>query len=96
VSKLAVQFDDLRSQSNGVKNGANEVHDILTKLTAQISDLASRWEGGTSEAFRQRWDDWKAGAQSVQQAMDAMGDFLSTAANTYEETENSLKTAASS
>ena len=96
MAKLAVQFEDLRTQSTAVKHGANEVHDILAKLTAQISDLASRWEGGTSEAFHQRWDDWKTGAQNVQQAMDAMGDFLGKAADTYEETENQLKTAAGS
>ena len=94
MPKLAVQSEDLRDQSNAVKNGANEVSDILTRLTQQISDLASRWEGGASEAFQSRWQEWQTGAKNVQQAMDDMGVFLQQAAEAYEETENSLKTAA--
>ena len=96
MPKLAVQSEDLRHQSDAVKNGANEVSDILSRLTQQISDLASRWEGGASEAFQSRWQEWQTGASKVQQAMDDMGLFLGQAAQAYEDTENSLKSAASS
>jgi WXG100 family type VII secretion target len=96
MPKLAVQSEDLRQQSGAVRSGANEVSDILGRLTAQISDLASRWEGGASQAFQTRWTDWQQGAQQVQQAMDAMGQFLEQAAQAYEDTEESLKTAAGS
>jgi 6 kDa early secretory antigenic target len=96
VPKLAVQSEDLRQQSAAVKTGAAEVNDILSKLTSQISNLASAWEGGASQAFQSRWTDWQQGAQQVQQAMDAMGEFLTSAAQAYEETEESLRSAASS
>jgi WXG100 family type VII secretion target len=96
VPKLAVQSEDLRSQSAAVRNGASNVHETLSTLTNQIADLASRWEGGASQAFQNRWTDWQQGAQQVQQAMDAMGEFLGKAADAYEATEDSLKSAASS
>lgn len=94
MAQLAVQSEDLRSQSGAVKNGSAEVTDILGRLTAQIADLASRWEGGASQAFQSRWDEWKTGAQNVQQAMDDMGVFLEQAAHAYEETEANLQQAA--
>ena len=96
MPKLAVQSEDLRAQSGAVKSGANEVNDILSRLTQQISDLAAAWEGGASQAFQDRWREWQNGAQNVQQAMDDMGEFLRQAAEAYEETENSLKSAAGS
>ncbi len=94
MPKLAVQSEDLRDQSNAVQSGANEVNDILGRLTQQIGDLASRWEGGASEAFQSRWQEWQDGARNVQRAMDDMGVFLKQAAEAYEETEASLKSAA--
>ncbi|HYH32051.1 MAG TPA: WXG100 family type VII secretion target [Pseudonocardia sp.] len=94
MAKLAVQSEDLRAQSDAVKTGAGEVSDILSRLTAQIADLAGRWEGGASQAFQGRWQEWQSGAQQVQQAMDGMGVFLAQAAQAYEETEESLKSAA--
>ena len=95
MAKLAVQSEDLRTQSAAVKSGAADVNDVLGRLTAQIADLAARWEGGASQAFQARWQDWQTGAQSVQQAMDAMGIFLEQAAGAYEETEETLRSAAS-
>jgi WXG100 family type VII secretion target len=96
MAKLAVQSEDLRAQAAAVKTGAAEVNDILGKLTTQIADLAGRWEGGASQAFQARWQEWQSGAQSVQHAMDGMGVFLEQAAQAYEETEDNLKSAASS
>jgi 6 kDa early secretory antigenic target len=90
MAQLAVTFEDLRTQSTSVQTGATDVNDILTRLTAQIADLAARWEGGASQAFQSRWQEWQAGAKSIQQAMDDMGVFLRTAAETYERTEQEL------
>ncbi|MCE3552390.1 WXG100 family type VII secretion target [Pseudonocardia sp. RS11V-5] len=94
MAQLAVTFEDLRTQSAAVQTGAADVNDILTRLTSQIADLAARWEGGASQAFQSRWQEWQSGAQSIQQAMDDMGRFLQTAADTYEQTEQGLQQAA--
>ena len=95
MAQLTVQSEDLRAQSGYVKSGAADVNETLGRLTAQIEDLASRWEGGASQAFQARWNDWQTGARSVQHAMDAMGVFLEQAAQAYEDTEDNLKSAAS-
>lgn len=96
MAQLTVQSEDLRSQSAAVQRGAAEVSDTLTQLTTQIADLASRWQGGASQAFQSRWQEWQAGAKNIQQAMDDMGRFLGTAAETYEQTEAGLQQAAGS
>lgn len=94
MARIGVQSEDLRQQASAVKAGAAEVNDILGRLTGQIQTLASTWEGAASAAFQTRWQEWQAGAAQVQQAMDGMGIFLDQAAQTYEETEESLRAAA--
>jgi WXG100 family type VII secretion target len=94
MAKLAVQSEDLRQQAAAVKTGASNVSDVLNRLTSQIADLAAAWEGGASQAFQTRWQEWQSGAQNVQRAMDDMGVFLEQAAQAYEETETSLQQAA--
>lgn len=96
MAQLTVQSEDLRTQSAAVQSGAAEVNETLSRLTSQIADLASRWQGGASQAFQSRWQEWQAGAKNIQQAMDDMGRFLGTAAETYEQTEAGLQQAAGS
>jgi WXG100 family type VII secretion target len=94
MAQLTVTFQDLRDQSSNVQQGAADVNETLTRLTGQIADLAGRWEGGASQAFQDRWQEWQNGAKAIQQAMDDMGRFLGTAADTYEQTEQGLQQAA--
>jgi WXG100 family type VII secretion target len=94
MNKLTVDSSDLRAQAGQVKSGSSEVSEILSRLTAQITELAGRWEGSASQAFQSRWQEWQTGAQSVQQAMEGMGLFLDSAAQAYEDTEASLSNAA--
>ena len=94
MAKLTVQSEDLRSQSGQVKNGAADVNATLTRLTGQIQALAASWDGAASQAFQTRWQEWQTGAQGVQLAMENMGMFLDQAAQAYEDTEESLRSAA--
>ena len=94
MQKLTVQSDDLEHQSTEVQRGAEQVNETLTRLGNQITQLASNWGGGASDAFRDRWDEWQKGARDVQQAMDDMAKFLHNAADTYAQTEDQIKSAA--
>ena len=93
MARIGVDSEDLRQHSSVVTTGANQVSEILTRLTGQIQDLAARWEGAASEAFQGRWHDWQQGATQIQQAMDEMGTFLAQAAEAYEATEDGLRSA---
>jgi WXG100 family type VII secretion target len=93
MARLAVQSEDLHTQSDAVNTGSQQVDEILKRLTAQIVDLAGRWEGGASEAFQTRWQEWQTGADSIRHAMEDMGRFLHQAGLAYENTEQELRTA---
>lgn len=95
MAKIGVQSEDLRQLSTTVRTGSGEVNDLLSRMTGQLQQLASTWEGAASEAFQTRWQDWQTGATQVQQAMEAMGVFLEQAAQSYETTEEELRAAAS-
>lgn len=94
MARLAVQPEDLHNQSLAVQSGAADVSDILGRLTTQIQELAAAWEGGASQAFQTRWQEWQTGAQNVRQAMEDMGMFLQRAAEAYATTEESLRSSA--
>lgn len=92
--RITVTSEDLTAQCNQVGRGADEVGAILDRLTQEISNLASSWEGAASSAFQQRWQEWQAGARQITDAMIAMGGFLGEAAMAYEENEQRLSSAA--
>lgn len=94
MAQIGVHSEDLHSQSQQVARGSAEVHDVLGRLTAQIADLAGRWEGGASQAFQSTWHDWQNSATQVHQAMESMGQFLEQAAVAYENTETEIRNAA--
>ena len=94
MQKLTVQSEDLKSQSDQVQNGAQHVEDILARLGNEIQQLAANWAGGASDAFHDRWEEWDRGARNVQQAMQDMAQFLKHAAETYEQTEENIRSAA--
>ena len=94
MQKLTVQSEDLKSQSDQVQHGSQQVEDIVGRLGSQIQQLAANWAGGASDAFHQRWEEWQQGARDIQQAMDDMSQFLRNAADAYEQTEEQIKSAA--
>jgi WXG100 family type VII secretion target len=91
MAKVAVQSEELHTQSAAVKSGAADVSEILGRLTSQITNLAGQWEGSASQAFQARWQEWQSGAQNVQQAMEHMGLFLDQAGDAYEQNEEALR-----
>jgi WXG100 family type VII secretion target len=94
MNKLTVQSEDLRQQGVNVSHGAETVNTTLSQLTAQISNLAAQWEGGASQAFQARWQEWQQGARQVHEAMEHMSQFLRQAAESYEQNEAAIQQAA--
>lgn len=94
MATIGVQSEELHAQHGRVINGASEVEAILSRLTGEIANLAGSWQGSASQAFQSRWQEWQTGATQVQQAMQNMGQFLQQAAQSYETTEEELRSAA--
>ena len=92
--KLGVQSEDLRTESAHVQAGAADVGEILGRLSTEIQNLASNWQGEAYEAFLGHWQHWQQGAEQIHKAMDEMSNFLTQAATQYEETEHAIKSAA--
>jgi WXG100 family type VII secretion target len=94
MATFSVTSEELHAQSTRVATGAADVEATLTRLSAEIANLAASWQGGASQAFQSRWQEWQAGARQVQDAMANMGAFLQEAATQYEATEEGLRAAA--
>jgi WXG100 family type VII secretion target len=94
MATFAVTSEELSTQSSRVGIGAADVEATLTRLSSEIANLAASWQGGASQAFQTRWQEWQAGAKQVQEAMANMGTFLQEAATQYETTEEGLRSAA--
>jgi WXG100 family type VII secretion target len=92
--KLGVQSEELRTEAQHVQTGAADVGQILGKLSTEITNLASNWNGDAYDAFLGHWQHWQQGAEQIRNAMDEMSTFLTKAAAQYEETEHAIKSAA--
>jgi WXG100 family type VII secretion target len=94
MSLIKVTSEELHTQSTQVSSGATTVEDVVTQLSGQISDLASRWEGAASASFQDMYQQWQQGARQCNDAMKSIAAFLSSAATTYEEAEEQIRQAA--
>src|SRR4051812_10679387 len=94
MSFIKVTPEELRTQADQVTRGATEVQDILSRLLGQVRDLAGRWEGAGSSSFQALFDEWNRGADMTKQGMEGMAQFLTGAAQQYEETDQAIGQAA--
>lgn len=91
---IAVTPEELHTQSAQVAAGAEQINELVTRLMAEVQDLAGRWQGAGSAAFQQLFDEWRQGAQMTKQGMDGIAQFLNSAAQAYADTDAQIQSAA--
>ncbi|MGH8907525.1 MAG: WXG100 family type VII secretion target [Egibacteraceae bacterium] len=88
---IKVTSDQLRSVSNQLRTGSDDVSQQLQSMESQVKALVDAdWEGAASDSFRDLWDQWHTGARQVKEALDGISQQLGTAAQTYQDTEDQL------
>ena len=87
---LKVTAEDLDQLASAVMRGSADIDQELNGLRGQLTPLATEWEGAASAKFQQLWDEWQKSAAGLREALDGIGQLLSTAASTYSQAEQSV------
>lgn len=90
MSEIKLRADDCRAQADVVRTARQDAFDIMGALRTQMDSLCDSFTGRTHSAFIARLDEWKATNDELLEALQSLGDFLTSAANTIEETDNQL------
>jgi WXG100 family type VII secretion target len=91
MADIKVTSQDLHSVSGQLTSGSSDIESRLAQLNAQVKGLVdSGWTGAASGSFGGLFEQWHASANQLKTALDGIAGQLSSAANTYEQTEAQL------
>jgi len=78
---------DKLSIIRSMKNESNAATEQMNNLRGRLNSLTDSFTGQTQLAFDEAFNEWKTGADQMLQGLNSLGEFLTNAANTIEETD---------
>lgn len=87
---LYTDTDSMKSVGNSTKANAEEYLSEISKIYNHIDDLASRWKGADNQAYVSKTNEYRADMDKLGHVMDDFGNFIIGAANSYQETQDSI------
>lgn len=90
MSQILVSPDELRGHSSAVVSQSQQAEQQFQAMRSRLSQLNSAFQGQAAQMFDQRFEEWHTSATGLIQSLQALGQFLSQAAETVEQTDASL------
>lgn len=90
MSNISVSPGELRGEASYVKSQAADAQANFESLKARLQNLTTVFTGAAQQGFATRYDEWHRNAQGLTEALDSLGQFLSTAADTMEDVDHQL------
>lgn len=92
MTYLKVTAEELESVAAQLNTAAAAILEENTRAMGQVNGLVGAgWEGGASQQFNELFQQWKTGADQVQEALNGIGRQLSGAAQAYQQTEDAVR-----
>ena len=95
MANVNVTYDEMRSAGDRLVNGRHEIEQSLSQLKQLVDNLVS---GGyvtdsSSKQFQASYDEFNTGIGKVLEGLDGMGNYLKTAAQTFQDADTQLASA---
>ena len=91
VKVTSEQLADLGAQ---LAQGSASVEEQLSTMRSRVAPLvAGEWEGAASAAFHNSWEEWARAAAQLKDALDSISHTLVSAAQVYQQAEDSVRNA---
>lgn len=88
--EILVSPGELRTYASQVQTEADQARDSFTSLRSSLSNLADSFRGRAAVRFDERFNEWDAGATQLMEALQSLGEFLNTTAETMESVDEQL------
>lgn len=95
MAKWSVTTEELRTSASVIEEKTKRYNTEWAKLYAEIQNLkSSQWQGIASDAFNSKIEGYRDNFQDMASVLMSYVEFLRSAADNYEKTENAVKDAA--
>ena len=95
MANLNVTYDDLRAAADQLTNGQSDIDNRLAELKAYIENLGAEGyvTSASSGAFQEQYTSFTTSAKSTVSALEGLSQFLRSAADSLQQTDESLASA---
>jgi|YNPBryunderm2012_1023409.scaffolds.fasta_scaffold14797_3 WXG100 family type VII secretion target len=69
---MRVSFEEIDALANEVNRGADELNQIVGRLTAAFGNSSSYWEGNAQREFNSAFEQWKASWMKMNESLQDM------------------------
>jgi WXG100 family type VII secretion target len=90
MSEILVSPEELRGHAASMRAQATDAQTNFTAMKGKLEALAGQFRGQAAVAFNQRFEEWHTNATGLIQALDGLGTFLTTTADTVEQVDDQL------
>lgn len=84
MAEIKLRADEARGHADDLKGRAADATAEFSALKSRLENLSSSFTGKTQQAFEDRLVEWKTSADGLVDALDGLGIFLSSAADSIE------------
>ena len=90
MAEIKLRPDEAREHASDIKKTSADTQAEIDSMRSRLQALAEAFTGQAAVAFDDRYNEWDTGAKQLLEALDSLGQFLEAAANTIEDTDNTL------
>ncbi len=87
MGDIQLRAEDARSAASDMTKAANEAEAQFNNTRSRLTDLANSFKGQTATNFEAKFVEWRKNATDLIDSLNGLAKFLSTAANTIEQTD---------
>ena len=85
AGQIRITPDEMRVRSGEYTRESETFQEVITNMERLLGQLQSEWEGASSQAFEQRFNDLRPSFQATKELIDEIAANLMTTANSLEE-----------
>jgi|GEM_PF-1949910 Uncharacterized protein conserved in bacteria len=87
---ILVTPQELRDHSGAIKVQAEHTTSDFNSMKSRLQQLSTQFRGQAATAFDTHWNDWHTHAAGLIQALEGLGQFLESSANTIEDVDRQI------
>ena len=90
MTEIKLRADEARDMAVRVRKEASDAESQMNSLDSYLRGLTDSFTGQSQMAFDEAFTKWKTGADQMLNGLTGLGDFLTSAADTIEETDRTI------
>ncbi len=90
MTEIKLRASEARDMAQRVRQEASDATDQMNSLRSYLAGLTDSFTGQSQMAFDEAFTEWKTGADQMLNGLTGLGNFLTSAADTIEETDQTI------